>query len=187
MCNVLHGSRAAARLAEISRHFAVLARDAQSLLRMSFRPAIVDIMMGRPGAAETAQPGPVSQYIQRIAAQPDFASAVRVIHTAAATLTSSQNALCVLFAGGIAAAAPDGGPMRPLDREVRSLVERAATTGKRIGLGRIAVEPVGQAPARCVLIVHRPPSGAAYSMAELATLSQFAGQLHGILPQLLRS
>ena len=154
---------------------------------MSFRPAIVDIMMARPGVMESAAPGPVARYVQRIAAQPDFPSAVRVIHTAAATLTSSQNALCVLFAGGLAAAAPDGGPPRRLDAEVRSLVERVATTGKRIGLGRIAVEPVGAAPARCVLIVHRPPTGAAYSMAELATLSAFAAQLHGILPQLLRS
>jgi hypothetical protein len=154
---------------------------------MSFRPAIVDIMMGRPGVLHSAAPGPVAQYVQRIAAQPDFPGAVRVIHSAAATLTSSQNALCVLFAGGIAAAAPDGGPARRLDHEVRSLVERAATTGKRIGLGRIAVEPIGPGPARAVLIVHRPPSGAPYSMAELATLSAFAGQLSGILPQLLRS
>jgi hypothetical protein len=187
MCNALRGSRAAARLAEISRHFAALARGAQYQAAMSFRPVIVDIMMARPGVLPSAPPGPVARYIQRIAAQPDFPTAVRVIHTAAATLTSSQNALCVLFAGGIAAAAPDGGPPRRLDREVRSLVERAATTGKRIWLGRIAVEPVGAAAARAVLIVHRPPSGAAYSIAELATLSAFAGQLHGILPQLLRS
>jgi len=154
---------------------------------MSFRPAIVDIMMARPAVMQSSPAGPVAQYIQRIAAQPDFPTAVRVIHTAAATLTSSQNALCVLFAGGLAAAAPDGGPARRLDAEVRSLVERAATTGTRIWLGRIAIEPVGPAPARAVVIVHRPPSGAPYSMAELATLSAFAAQLQAILPQLLRS
>jgi hypothetical protein len=146
---------------------------------MSFRPAIVDIMMG------SSQPSPVSQYIHRIAAQPDFSAAIRVIHSAAATLTSSQNALCVLYAGGIAAAAPDGGPARKLDGEVRSLVERTATTGKRILLGRIAVEPIGAAPSRAVLIVHRPPSGAAYSISELATLSAFAAQLQGVFPRLL--
>ena len=93
----------------------------------------------------------------------------------------------MLFAGGIAAAAPDGGPPRRLDAEVRSLVERAATTGKRIWLGRIAVEPVGPAPARAV--ADRPPAAdrRAYSTAELATLSAFAAQLHEILPALLRS
>ena len=187
MCTAVHGSRAPARLAEISQHFAALARRAHSPAGMSFRPAIVDIMMGRPGVMATSAPGPVAMYIQRIAAQPDFATAVRVIHSAAATLTSSQNALCVLFAGGLAAAAPDGGPPRRLDTEVRSLVERVATTGKRIWLGRIAVEPVGPAPARAVVIVHRPPTGAAYSMAELATLSAFAARLHEIMPALLRS
>ncbi|MBV8757384.1 MAG: hypothetical protein JO257_08925, partial [Deltaproteobacteria bacterium] len=150
------------------------------------------------GGTHSSLPGPVGQYIVRIAAQPDFPTAIRVIHTAAASLTSSQNALCVLFAGGVAAAAPDGGPARKLDPEVRSLVERVATTGQRILLGRIAIEPVcpgaesesrrlhhRAAPSRAVLIVHRPPTSAAYSFGELATLSAFAAQLHPVFPKLL--
>ena len=104
----------------------------------------------------------------------------------------------MLYTGGVAAAAPDGGPARRLDAEVRSLVERVATTGMRILLGRIAVEPVcpgpesesrglhdRAAPCRAVLIVHRPPSSAAYTLAELATLSAFAAQLHPVFPKLL--
>lgn len=149
---------------------------------MTVRPAIVDKLMG---GTHSSLPGPVGQYVVRIAAQPDFPTAIRVIHTAAASLTSSQNALCVLYAGGVAAAAPDGGPARRLDAEVRSLVERVATTGKRILLGRIAIEPVGAAPCRAVLIVHRPPTSAAYTFAELATLSAFAAQLHPVFPKLL--
>ena len=162
---------------------------------MTVRPAIVDKLMGGTPAS---QPGPVAQYIQRIGAQPDFTSAIRVIHTAAASLTNSQNALCVLYAGGAAAAAPDGGPARKLDSEVRSLVERVATTGKRILLGRIALEPGcpgpesesrglhdRAAPCRAVLIVHRPPASAPYTFAELTTLSAFAAQLHPVFPELL--
>ena len=149
---------------------------------MTERPAIVDRLMG---ATATTLPGPVGQYVLRIVAQPDFSSAIRVIHTAAASLTSSQNALCVLYAGGVAAAAPDGGPARRLDAEVRSLVTRVATTGKRILLGRIAIEPIGAAPSCAVLIVHRPPTSAFYTFAELATLSAFAAQLHAVFPKLL--
>ena len=147
---------------------------------MAVRPAIVDKLMGGG-----VLPGPVGQYVARITAQPDFPAAIRVIHTAAASLTSSQNALCVLYAGGVAAAAPDGGPARRLDAEVRSLVERVATTGQRILLGRIAVEPIGAAPCRAVLIVHRPPTSAGYTIAELATLTAFAAQLHPVVPKLL--
>jgi len=151
---------------------------------MTFRPAIVDIMMARPGVLRSGV-GPVSMAIQFIAAQRDFPSAIRAIHTEARDLTQSDNVLCVLFAGGIAAAAPDGGPPRKLDREVRALVEHAATTGRRTLLGRIAFEPIGPAPARAVLILHRGPAAAPYSPGELATLSAFAVGLQGVFPRLL--
>jgi hypothetical protein len=152
---------------------------------MGFRPAIVDIMMARPGILATPALAPVSQHVAQIAAQPDFPAAVRAIHRAAIALTSSQNALCVLFASGIAAAAPDGGPPRKLDLEVRSLVERTALAGRRTLLGRIAVEPIGPAPSRAVLIVHRPPPSPAYSPGELATLSAFAMQLQAVFSKVL--
>lgn len=148
---------------------------------MGFRPAIVDIMMARPAPALA----PVSEHVQQIAALPDFPAAVRAIHRAALTLTQSRNSLCVLFAGGVAAAAPDGGPPRRLDAEVRSLVERTALSGRRTLLGRIAIEPIGAAPSRAVLIVHRPPTSPAYSPGELATLSAFAMQLQAVFPKLL--
>ena len=149
---------------------------------MGFRPAIVDIMMARPGVLNTPALAPVSQHVHQIAAQPDFPAAIRAIHRAAIALTQSHNALCVLFAGGVAAAAPDGGPPRRLDAEVRSLVETTARSGRRTLLGRIAVEPIG---ASAVLIVHRPPTSAAYSPGELATLSAFAMQLQAVFSTLL--
>jgi hypothetical protein len=152
---------------------------------MGFRPAIVDIMMARPGVLNTPALAPVSQHVHQIAAQPDFPAAIRAIHRAAIALTQSHNALCVLFAGGVAAAAPDGGPSRRLDAEVRSLVETTARAGRRTLLGRIAVEPIGPAPSRAVLIVHRPPTSPAYSPGELATLSAFAMQLQVVFGKLL--
>ena len=152
---------------------------------MGFRPAIVDVMMARAGSLSSPALAPVSQHVAQIAAQPDFPAAVRGIHRAAIALTQSQNALCVLFAGGIAAAAPDGGPPRRLDATVRSLVERTALAGRRELLGRIAVEPIGPVPSRAVLIVHRPPASAAYSFGELATLAAFAMQLQAVFQKLL--
>ena len=154
---------------------------------MTFRPAIVDIMMARPGVLRSAgsEVGPVTLAIQRIAAQRDFIEAIRAIHAEAIQLTRSQHAMCVLYAGGMAAPAPDGHPPRRLDAEVRSLVERTATSGQRALLGRIVVEPIGAAPARAVLIVHRSVGAAAYSPGELATLSALAVGLQGVFPRLL--
>jgi hypothetical protein len=152
---------------------------------MGFRPAIVDIMMARPGTLNSPALAPVSQHVAQVAAQPDFPAAIRTIHRAAIALTLSQNALCVLFAGGIAAAAPDGGPPRRLSADVRSLVERTALAGRRELLGRIAVEPIGPAPSRAVLIVHRPPASAPYSFGELATLAAFAMQLQAVFAKIL--
>jgi hypothetical protein len=151
---------------------------------VTFRPAIVDIMLARPGVLRSGV-GPVTLAIQYIAAQRDFPSAVRAIHAEAKNLTQSDNVLCVLFAGGIAAAAPDGGRPKHLDAEVRRLVELTATTGRRTPLGRIVVESVGPAPARAVLICHRGPAAMPYSPGELATLSAFAVGLQGVFPRLL--
>jgi len=151
---------------------------------VSFRPAIVDIMMARPGVLRSGV-GPVTLAIQYIAAQRDFLSAVRAIHTEAKNLTSSDNVLCVLYAGGAAAPAPDGGPPKRLDAEVRRLVELTATTGRRTLLGRIAIESVGPAPARAVLICHRAPTASPFSPGELATLAAFAVGLQGVFPRLL--
>ncbi|HEU4611759.1 MAG TPA: hypothetical protein VFS15_06765 [Kofleriaceae bacterium] len=143
--------------------------------RVSFRPAIV----------ERRSDGPVTLAVQYIAAQRDFPAAVRAIHTEGKTLTQSDNVLCVLFAGGIAAAAPDGGRPKQLDAEVRRLVELTATTGRRTLLGRIAIEPIGPAPARAVLICHRAPAASPYRPGELATLSAFAVGLQAVFPRLL--
>ncbi len=151
---------------------------------MTFRPAIVDIMMARPGVLRSGV-GPVSLAIQYIATQRDFPAAIRAIHTEARNLIRSDNVLCVLFAGGIAAPAPDGAPPRNLDAEVRRLVEGTATTGRRTLLGRIAIEPIGPAPSRAVLIVHRSPLAVAFTPGELATLSAFAVGLQGVFPRLL--
>jgi len=151
---------------------------------MTFRPAIVDIMMARPGVLRSGA-GPVTLAVQYVVGQRDFPAAVRAIHAEAKNLTGSHNALLVLFAGGVAAAAPDGSPPRRLDAEVRRLVEQTATAGRRTLLGRIAVEPIGPATSRAVLIVHRTPSAPPYSAGELATLSAFAVGLQGVFARLL--
>jgi hypothetical protein len=151
---------------------------------VTFRPAIVDIMMSRPGVLRSGV-GPVTLAIQHIAAEGDFPAAIRAIHAMAKNLVPSDNVLCVLFAGGIAAPAPDGGRPKRLDSEVRRLVELTATSGRRTLLGRIAIEPIGPAPARAVLICHRAPAAPAYTPGELATLSAFAVGLQGVLPRLL--
>jgi hypothetical protein len=147
--------------------------------RVSFRPAIVDMGVLRNSV------GPVTLAVQYIAAQRDFTAAVRAIHAEGKNLTCSDNVLCVLYAGGVAAAAPDGGASKQLDAEVRRLVEHTATTGRRTLLGRIAIEPIGPAPARAVLICHRAPAAAPYTPGELATLSAFALGLQGVFPRLL--
>lgn len=185
LCTALHGScagptrpRKLARFSEAGTAFA-LSDD------VTFRPAIVDFPAARPGVLHSGA-GPVTLAIQYIAGQRDFTAAVRAIHAEAANLTSSDNVLCVLFAGGVAAPAPDGSlfPKR-LDTEVRRLVEHTATTGRRTLLGRIAIDPIGPAPARAVLICHRKPTAAPYSTGELATLSAFAVGLQGVFPRLL--
>ena len=160
---------------------------------MTFRPAIVDFPAARPGVLRTGDgavlrtgDGPVTLAVQYIAEQRDFTAAVRAIHAEGANLTRSDNVLCVLFAGGIAAPAPDGSLFhKRLDAEVRRLVEHTATTGRRTLLGRIAIEPIGPAPARAVLICHRKPAAAPYSPGELATLAAFAIGLQAVFPRLL--
>jgi len=125
----------------------------------------------------------VFQLARRIALQADLPAATLVLQHGLSRLTGSPDAMCVLFdpALGSAWALPDGNAPRAIDDRALQLVAQVAGTGQRAMLGRALVEPVGPAPARAVLVVRRPPNGAAYGAFEIAAIAAIAAAVVGIV------
>lgn len=125
----------------------------------------------------------VFELARRVALQADLPAATRVLHHGLARLTDSSDAMCVFFDAALCSAwaLPDGKEPRTLDDQVQQLVAQVAGSGRRAVLGRALVEPVGPAPSRAVLVLRRPPTGAAYGDFEIATVAAIAASIVGLV------
>jgi membrane fusion protein (multidrug efflux system) len=125
----------------------------------------------------------VFQLARRIALQADLPAAMRVLHHGLSRLTGSPEAMCVFFDPALCStwAMPDGNAPRALDDGVQQLVAQVAGSGRRAVLGHTLVEPVGPSPTLAVLMIRRPPAGAAYGSLEIATVAAIATAVVGLV------
>ncbi|HEX7840032.1 MAG TPA: hypothetical protein VF469_21295, partial [Kofleriaceae bacterium] len=125
----------------------------------------------------------VFELVRRVALQADLPAAMRVLHHGLARLTDSSDAMCVFFDAALCSAwaLPDGKTPCAIDDQVQQLVAQVAGTGRRAVLGRALVEPVGPAPARAVLVLRRPPTGAAYGDLDIATVAAIAAAVVALI------
>ena len=106
-----------------------------------------------------------------IAAEQSFdRAAIRLQHEAC-RLVRATEALCVVFDWPRRAAWTVQGPI--VNESVRELVAQVAGSGRRSILGNALLEPIGPAPSRVVLAL-RKPTGATFSVQEVAILSTLA-------------
>jgi hypothetical protein len=123
----------------------------------------------------------LSSVIRALAAESTFDSAAQLVQREACRLTRSDALVVVVdWARGVIWTLQG----RVSSEPTQQLVAQVASSGHRSVLGNSLLEPLGNAPARIVLALRRPP-GMSFQASEVAMIAALAGGFAPILERLV--
>jgi hypothetical protein len=160
-------------------------------------PAMPAMFAGTPAAprfdANAARPGVIASGIpsmtdltelaRAIASEQSFEHAALRLQNEARRLVRVSEVLCVAFDWPRRAAWTLAGPIANV--QVKELIAEVAGSGHRSIINSALLEPIGPAPSRAVLAL-RKPTGATFSVQEIAMVSTLALGLASSIDRLLR-